>query len=77
MIIRLQKNGTSWLKLNGFTKEEEQICYEEQLKDIFNNPREYLDNLEYLPEYRVYWKNYNYKTATIPYKFINKTQTTI
>ena len=63
----------NWLKENGYTLEDEIELYNKQLQDVYDNPRDYLDNLEYLRTYRVRWKNYHYKTATIPHSFIKKT----
>jgi hypothetical protein len=40
------------------SKEEEESYYEDCLQRVLNNPREVLDNLEKLPEFRVSWKNY-------------------
>lgn len=43
------------------TKEEQVIWYENCLDRILNNTRWYLDNLEYLSEFRVNWEDYNSK----------------
>ena len=58
------------LKENGYNKDTEVVIYEEQLKDIYENVRWYLDNLTYLHEYRVRWKDYRNKNPPVPYKFI-------
>lgn len=68
--MRLSRHS-NWLKDAGYTLEEEARIFEDQLSDIIKNPRWYLDNLDYLPTYRVSWKNYRmYKgktTATSPW----------
>lgn len=65
-------NETSWLKGCSYEEEEEAIIYDAQLQDILENTRWYLDNLDYLPEYRVRWNNYSYKTATLPLRYVDK-----
>ena len=74
IVVSLKKNN-NWLKENGYSKEQEADVYDSQLQDVIDNPRWYLDNLTYLKEYRVSWKNYSSKgtkTATIPLKLVNK-----
>jgi hypothetical protein len=63
-------DGRSNLRDNGYAVDEEAALYELQLQDILQNTRWYLDNLDYLRDYYVSWKNYSYPTPTIPYKFI-------
>ena len=58
------------LKDNKFTIEEEALRYEEDLEAVFDNPREFLDNLQFYTEYRVSWKNYSNKIPTLPYKYV-------
>jgi hypothetical protein len=41
--------------------QEQADIYDEQLKDILDNTRWYLDNLHYLGEYRVDWHTYSRK----------------
>lgn len=61
-MIQLQINPTNnWLKNNGYSREEEKKIYIEQLKDIYDNPRYYLDNLDYMIEYRLSGTNYRKK----------------
>jgi len=63
-MIRLQIIPTNnWLRDNGYTPEEEIYIYSKQLEDIYDNPRWYLDNLDYLREYRTYFINYNRKVC--------------
>lgn len=57
---------------NGFSIEEEEKIYEEQLQEVFDNPRWYLDNLDYMVEYRVRWVDYKKgNNITLPRKFSN------
>lgn len=60
MKIALLKNN-NWLKENGYGKKEEREIYEETLKDVYENPRWYLDNITYLVEYRCSFINYTTK----------------
>jgi hypothetical protein len=46
-------NGSNYLGDSGYSKEEQFKIYNEQLDEIIKNPRWYLDNLEYMVEYRV------------------------
>jgi hypothetical protein len=74
--IQINKNN-SWLCEAGYEKEEEIKIYDDNLKDVLDNTRWYLDNLDYLVEYRVFWGNYNKfdrkgrKRATLPFKSDN------
>ena len=52
--------------------EEEAEIYKDQLDEIINNLGWYLDQVEYMVEYRVSWKNYSTKTPTIPWEFTKK-----
>ena len=51
-------SNNNWLKYNGYSIEEEHKIFEFQLKDILSNTKWYLDNLEYLSEYKVSWNRY-------------------
>jgi hypothetical protein len=57
----------------GYDKAEQAAIYEENLKEIINDPRRWLNELETKKTYRVDWKNYRYKTPTLPHTFIKKT----
>ena len=58
----------NWLKLHP---DEENEIYMANLKSIFENPREWLDNLDYIPVYRVSWKNYSKSnTPTLPKQYV-------
>ena len=56
----------------GYSIEEQEELYDDTLKDVYNNPRWYLDNLDNLSSYKVAWKDYKSKTCTVPYRFTKK-----
>ena len=64
----------SWLKDSSYTIEEQAKIYDITLQQVYDNPRWYLDNLEYLRDYRVDWHCYSRTTIkgrrmpTLPYK---------
>ena len=64
----------SWLKDSSYTIEEQAKIYDITLQQVYDNPRWYLDNLEYLRDYRVDWHCYSRTTTkgrrmpTLPYK---------
>ena len=66
--------GSCWLYLSGYTIKDEEQIYNDLLEDIYTNPRWYLDNLDYLAEFRLRWGNYRSKSALLPYKFVKKTK---
>ena len=70
--VRLYVGVGNELSENGYSLKEQAILYDEQLQDVFDRTRWYLDNLEYLPTYRVSWKNYRYNTPVTPYKYTSK-----
>jgi hypothetical protein len=62
---------SSWLKDAGYTLEEEETLYNEQLKDILRNTRWYLDNLDSLHPYKVSWHAYtSRKVPPTPLKLV-------
>jgi hypothetical protein len=62
----------SCLWQQGYEIEEEAEIYDMQLQDLLENPRWYLDNLDYLREYRVKWHNYSVmKGPVMPWKYVN------
>ena len=65
--IRLTLHS-NWLADAGYTIEEEDKIYDELLEDIIRNPRWYLEQYMYLPEFRVRWGNYRTNISTIPRK---------
>jgi hypothetical protein len=65
-MIQLRLNNTNWLRNNEYSSDEEGEIYERQLCDILTNTRWYLDNLEFLVEYRVSWVNYRRCNITKP-----------
>lgn len=70
--VRLYVGVGNELKENGYSIKEQEQLYDSQLDDLFNRTRWYLDNLDFLPTYRVSWKNYRYNTPVLPYKFTRK-----
>ena len=64
--------NSSWLKDSGYSIEEQGDIYDDLLEDIINNPRWYLDQLPYLPEFKVDWINYAKQNVTRPYKFVKQ-----
>jgi len=62
---------SSWLIDAGYSIEDEARIYELILDDLGENPRWYLDNLEYLAEIRLRWVDYTRQyTPSIPRKFV-------
>lgn len=56
------------LKENGYTRTEQALIYEEQLMELLDNPRWYLDHVEEMVEYRVEWVCYTTQKITLPLK---------
>lgn len=56
------------LEVIGLDKEQEAHHYNMQLIDVYNRTRWYLDNLEYMTEYRVSWIDYKKTKITPLYK---------
>jgi hypothetical protein len=46
------------LSASGYSREEQEAIYDKLLEDVIANPRWYLDNLEYMRAYQVFWKRY-------------------
>jgi hypothetical protein len=61
------------LQRNDYTMEEEEEIFNLSLQDVIDNPRWYLDNLDYLPQFTVRWKDYRkgYQ-ITMPYCFCDE-----
>jgi len=59
------------LSQNGYSIVEEEEIYDSLLQDVIDNPRWYLDHVDYLSTFYVSWKNYRYKSAPIPYRFVS------
>jgi hypothetical protein len=64
------KESGDWLKSSGYSLAEEEEIYEETMQDILDNPRWYLDNVEWLATYMVRWKSHGSKTPTMPYRYV-------
>ena len=62
-------NGTNFLKTAGYTMKQEEGLYDAILEDVYLNARWYIDNLDYISEFRVSWQNYRCK-KTLPHKFV-------
>ena len=56
--VRYRHTNTTWLKDQGYDIEGEARLYDNQLIDVYNNPRWYLDHCESIAEYKVSWKSY-------------------
>jgi hypothetical protein len=61
------------LKDAGYTIDQEEKIYDDQLKDIILNPRQYLDHSDTMVTYKVRWKNYRYTSPVLPYKYVKQT----
>ena len=72
-MIKLYLSRSNHLSDNGYSMEEQEKIYDDQLVDLYLHARWYLDNLDFLPTYRVSWHNYRTKSAPVPYKMVNKT----
>ena len=59
---------TTYLATMGYNQHEEHKIYSDQLVDVYNNVGWYLDNLDYIPEYRLSWGNYSKKGFITPVK---------
>jgi hypothetical protein len=66
--VKIMLSQDSSLTENGYSLEEQAEIYNNQLVDILENTRWYLDNLDSMKVYRVAWKSYSRsKVATLPY----------
>jgi len=74
MKVRLMAKSQN-LSDADYTIEEQAKIYEETLKDVYNNPRWYLDSLDFLRSYRVSWKTYRGRVATLPHRYTKKYKT--
>jgi hypothetical protein len=52
----------------GVDIDQQASLYEQQLIDVYNRPRYYLDNFEWYTEYRVSWIDYKQTKITPLYK---------
>ena len=73
--IKYLHTNNTWLCNDMYCKEDQHKIYDDNLQDVLDNTRWYLDNLNYLKEYRVYWGNYNKfdkkgkRRATLPFNY--------
>lgn len=73
LMMEIKFVGKSQQLSDLYSLEEQAGIYEQTLKDVFDNPRWYLDNLSFLASYRVSWKDYRKKNyPTLPYRFTLK-----
>lgn len=67
--------NNTWLDLELYSHKEQEKLYNDTLQDVYDNARWYLDNLNYLREYKVFWGNYKKfdrfgkKRATLPFNY--------
>ncbi len=64
------RGNSSWLTDADYSIEEQEEIYDMCLQDVIDNPRWYLDQLDYLAEFKVNWVNYTKQNATKPYKYV-------
>jgi len=69
--LALLPNNRS-LRQNLYSLSEEEEIYDLLLQDVLDNPRWYLDNVSFLANFYVSWKNYRYKSPVTPYKYVRK-----
>jgi hypothetical protein len=67
--VNLYKGDSNIL---SYSIEEQAALYDSILADIYLDPRWYLDNLDYLPQFKVVWHDYRCKQAPAPYKYTKK-----
>lgn len=60
--------SSSRLSEHGYTKEEEKEIFNQVLQDVYDNPRWYLDNLDYITTFQVFWASSKPRTVVIPYE---------
>lgn len=69
------------LSESDYSLKDEAEIYDRTLKDVYANPRYYLDNLEFMRSYRVSWDNYallnkGRHSAVLPYSFVKTAEKT-
>jgi hypothetical protein len=70
--IHIQFTGTSsLLDSSDYTLKDQEEIYDAMLLDLMENTRWYLDNYEYLREFRVSWVDYKTQKITKPYRFVH------
>jgi hypothetical protein len=69
--MRLNLNlESNWLSNCGYSHQKQIEIYDEQLEDIMLNTRWYLDHLDEMKEYRVFWTRYTRKLkTTLPFRY--------
>lgn len=66
------RGSTSWLDKEDYTLEQQAELFDQNIEDVLQNTRWYLDNLNLLAEYRVCWGDYRRGSATKPYRLTKK-----
>lgn len=65
-------NSSSLLAKSDYSMEEQGQIYDYQLQDVIENTRWYLDNIEFMREFRVSWVDYKTQRWTKPIEFVDK-----
>jgi hypothetical protein len=65
--VRLIKTSNQ-LRTSQYTRAEEIEIYDSVLQDVYDNPRWYIDNLDYICIFRLSWGDYRYNRAILPKK---------
>jgi hypothetical protein len=68
MIKTDMPHRNSWLSDSGYSEEEQIALFNKNIQDILDNTRWYLDNLEHLRDYKVFWQCYSRKGITFPFE---------
>lgn len=67
-------SSSSWLKDSRYTIKQQSLLYDAVLQDVINHTRWYLDQLDYLSEFKVSWADYRKPGITKPYKYVDNTK---
>lgn len=70
--MKIKFSGRSQQLKDNYTFDEEKQLYEDSLREVYENPRWFLDNLDKLSSFRVSWKDYRYTSPVLPYKYTLK-----
>lgn len=66
MVVKIAMSMNSNLTDSGYDFEEQNEIYQMVLRDVYDNPRWYLDNLDSLKSFKVGWHFYNSSATNIP-----------
>lgn len=64
----LNSVSSSRLSEHGYTKKEEIELFDKMLQEVYDNPRWFLDNLDELTTFQVFWANSSPKSPIMPYR---------